>query len=78
MYYLPRGSLFRSPALIWICAALDLVFFSDFDLKENILSGILKKKKNEFLEWIITQVSIESFHARVPSLEQIFIKEVGQ
>ena len=54
------------------------VFFSDFELKENILSGILKKKKNEFLEWIIPQVSIESFHARVPSLEQIFIKEVGK
>ena len=54
------------------------VFFSDFDLRENILSGILKKKKNEFLEWIIPQVSIESFHARVPSLEQIFIKEVGK
>ena len=54
------------------------VFFSDFDLKENILSGVLKKKKNEFLEWIIPQVSIESFHARVPSLEQIFIKEVGK
>jgi ABC-2 type transport system ATP-binding protein len=52
------------------------VFFSDFDLRDNILSGILKKKKNEFLEWIIPQVSIESFHARVPSLEQIFIKEV--
>ena len=54
------------------------VFFSDFDLRENILSGILKKKKNEFLEWIIPQVSIESFNARVPSLEQIFIKEVGK
>ena len=54
------------------------VFFSDFELKENILSGILKKKKNEFLEWIIPQVSIESFNARVPSLEQIFIKEVGK
>jgi len=54
------------------------VFFSDFELKENILSGILKKKKKEFLEWIIPQVSIESFHARVPSLEQIFIKEVGK
>ena len=53
-------------------------FFSDFDLRESILSGILKKKKNEFLEWIIPQVSIESFHARVPSLEQIFIKEVGK
>ena len=54
------------------------LFFSDFDLKENILSGVLKKKKNEFLKWIVPQVSIESFHARVPSLEQIFIKEVGQ
>ena len=54
------------------------LFFSEFDLKENSLSGILKKKKNEFLEWIIPQVSIESFHARVPSLEQIFIKEVGK
>ena len=54
------------------------VFFSDFDLRENILSGILKRKKNEFLEWIIPQVSIESFNARVPSLEQIFIKEVGK
>ena len=54
------------------------VFFSDFDLRDNILSGILKKKKNEFLEWIIPQVSIESFRARVPSLEQIFIKEVGK
>ena len=49
------------------------LFFSDFKIKENILSGILKKKKNEFLEWIIPQVSIESFHANVPSLEQIFI-----
>ena len=54
------------------------VFFSDFELKENILSGILKKKKNEFLEWIIPQVSIESFNARVPSLEKIFIKMVGK
>ena len=54
------------------------LFFSDFEIKENILSGILKKKKNEFLEWIIPQVSIESFYARVPSLEQIFIKEVGK
>ncbi len=54
------------------------VFFSDFELEENILSGILKKKKNEFLEWIIPQVSIESFNARIPSLEQIFIREVGK
>jgi len=54
------------------------LFFSDFEINEDSLSGILKKKKNEFLEWIIPQVSIESFHARVPSLEQIFIKEVGK
>ena len=54
------------------------LFFSDFEVEENIISGILKKKKNEFLEWVIPQVSIESFNARVPSLEQIFIKEVGK
>ena len=54
------------------------LFFSDFKIEENILSGILKKKKNEFLEWVIPQVTIESFHARVPSLEQIFIEKVGK
>ncbi len=54
------------------------VFFSDFELKENILSGILKKKKNEFLEWVIPQVSIESFKTRILSLEQIFIRAVGK
>ena len=54
------------------------LFFSDFKVEENILSGILKKKKNEFLEWIIPQATIESFHTTVPSLEQIFIKEVGK
>jgi len=54
------------------------LFFSDFEIKENVLSGILKKKKNEFLEWMIPQVSIESFHTSFPSLEKIFIKEVGK
>ena len=54
------------------------LFFSDFEINENILSGILKKRKNEFLEWMIPQVNIESFSASVPTLEQIFIKEVDK
>ena len=54
------------------------LFFSDFEVEKNILSGILKKKKNHFLEWVIPQVTIESFRTKVPSLEQIFINEVGE
>ena len=54
------------------------LFFSDFEINENILSGILKKRKNEFLEWMIPQVNIESFNVSVPTLEQIFIKEVDK
>ena len=54
------------------------LFFSDFEINENILSGVLKKRKNEFLEWMIPQVNIESFNVSVPTLEQIFIKEVDE
>ena len=53
-------------------------FFSELDLKENRLSGILVKEKNDFLEWMIPQVNIESFEVRIPSLEQIFITEVNK
>ena len=54
------------------------LFLSDFEINENILSGVLKKRKNEFLEWMIPQVNIESFNVSVPTLEQIFIKEVDK
>ena len=53
-------------------------FFSDYDLKKNKVSGILVKEKNDFLEWMISQVSIESFKVNIPSLEQIFISEVNK
>ena len=84
-------NLAESKNKVWACSINDIdwiergftnskleLFFSDFKIEENILSGILKKKKNEFLEWVIPQVTIESFHARVPSLEQIFIEKVGK
>ena len=54
------------------------LFLSDFEINENIVSGVLKKRKNEFLEWMIPQVNIESFNVSVPTLEQIFIKEVDK
>ena len=53
-------------------------FFSEFDLKEDRLIGNLVKEKNDFLEWMIPQVSIESFKMRIPTLEEIFIKEVNK
>ena len=53
-------------------------FFSDYNLKKNKVSGILIKEKNDFLEWMISQVSIESFKVNIPSLEQIFISEVNK
>ena len=53
-------------------------FFSEFDLKEDRLIGNLVKEKNDFLEWMIPQVSIESFEMRIPTLEEIFIKEVNK
>ena len=53
-------------------------FFSEFDLKEDRLIGNLVKEKNDFLEWMIPQVSIESFEVKIPTLEEIFIKEVNK
>ncbi len=51
-------------------------FFNELELTDNILSGVLKKEPQEFLAWINTIVSVESFKLKVPTLEQIFIKEV--
>ena len=38
----------------------------------------LVREKNDFLEWMIPQVNIESFEMRIPTLEEIFIKEVNK
>ena len=53
-------------------------FFSDYNLEKNKVSGILIKDKNDFLEWMISQVNIESFKIEIPSLEQIFISKVNE
>ncbi len=53
-------------------------FFSEFDIENQILSGVLKKEPNEFLNWINKHVNIESFQIKVPTLEQIFIEEVNK
>jgi len=53
-------------------------FFSDFSLEKNKVSGTLIKDKNDFLEWMISQVNIESFKVKIPSLEQIFISKVSK
>ena len=51
-------------------------YFIELELTENSISGILKKKPEEFLGWINTIVTVESFKLKVPTLEQIFIEEV--
>ena len=53
-------------------------FFSNYTLEKNKVSGILIKGKNNFLEWMISQVNIESFKVEIPSLEQIFISKVNK
>ncbi len=51
-------------------------YFQELELTENRMSGVLKKKPEEFLGWINTIVTVESFKLKVPTLEQIFIEEV--
>ena len=51
-------------------------YFQELELTENRISGVLKKKPEEFLGWINTTVTVESFKLKVPTLEQIFIEEV--
>jgi ABC-type uncharacterized transport system ATPase subunit len=42
------------------------------------VSGILIKNPNEFLDWVNSSVDVLSFQLKVPTLEQIFLIEVGQ
>ena len=53
-------------------------YFNELELTENRISGVLKKKPEEFLGWVNTIVTVESFKLKVPTLEQIFIEEVGK
>jgi ABC-2 type transport system ATP-binding protein len=51
-------------------------FFTEVEIKETTLSGILRQKPDGFLSWVNGQVTVESFQVKVPNLEQIFIEEV--
>ena len=52
------------------------VYFNEVSITESKIAGILKDDSSSFLRWINDQVSVESFQAKTPSLEQIFIEEV--
>ena len=47
-------------------------------VKENFVSGIVKKDHRSFLNWINKIVDVESFQVKIPTLEQIFIDEVSE
>lgn len=52
------------------------LFFSEVEIKDTSLSGVLSEDPREFLLWINESVKVESFQIHIPSLEQIFIEEV--
>ncbi len=52
------------------------VYFNEVVITESKIAGVLKDDSSSFLRWINDQVSVESFQAKTPSLEQIFIEEV--
>ena len=52
------------------------VYFNEVVITESKITGVLKDDSSSFLRWINDQVSVESFQAKTPSLEQIFIEEV--
>ena len=51
-------------------------FFSEWNINDNVLSGVLQKKPREFINWINMKSDIQSFQIKIPTLEQIFIEEV--
>ena len=53
-------------------------YFNEIDVTENTISGVLAKNPNEFLQWINSNVDVLSFQLKVPTLEQIFLDEVGK
>ena len=53
-------------------------YFSELEHTDNTVSGILIKNPNEFLDWVNSSVDVLSFQLKMPTLEQIFLKEVGQ
>ena len=53
-------------------------YFSEINVAENTISGVLAKNPNEFLQWINSSVDVLSFQLKVTTLEQIFLEEVGK
>ena len=53
-------------------------YFSELEYTDSTVSGILNKNSSEFLGWVNSSVDVISFQLKVPTLEQIFLKEVGQ
>ena len=53
-------------------------YFSELEVTDNTVSGVLTKNPNEFLEWVNSSVDVLSFQLKVPTLEQIFLEEVGK
>ena len=53
-------------------------FLNDVEIVGNTLSGVLYNDPREFISWINSKVDVTSFHLKVPSLEQIFLEEVGK
>ena len=51
-------------------------FFSEWNINDNVLSGVLQKNPREFINCINMKSDIQSFQIKIPTLEQIFIEEV--
>ena len=51
-------------------------FLENIVIKENFISGNVKKDVHVFLNWINEVVQVESFQIKIPTLEQIFIDEI--
>ena len=51
-------------------------FLENILIKENFISGNVKKDVHVFLNWINKAVQVESFQVKIPTLEQIFIDEM--
>ena len=53
-------------------------YFSEVDVTENTISGVLAKDPNQFLQWVNSRADVLSFQLKVPTLEQIFLEEIGK
>ena len=53
-------------------------YFNELEITDNTLSGVLSKDPNEFLGWVNASVDVLTFQLKVPTLEQIFLEEVGK